>query len=118
MTGAYDEFVPFITILIWNAVTSFNPVTEYLYSLNVSLSSEGVTVVSEVPVVLNGIQLKSFIFLASSEDVVLKYTSTFEVYLILEVNLTSIAVDKFSNITGLVKYEAADDVPTLVVSET
>jgi hypothetical protein len=47
------------------------PVSEYLYSLKVLKFSAGVTVVSSAPSVLNGNQLKSFIFLTSEELVTL-----------------------------------------------
>ena len=103
--------LPFITILIWNAENSVIPVALYLYSLKSFAFSDGVTVTSSLPSVLNGVQFKSSIFLTSSADVALKNTLTVEVERTDWVNLTSRAVDGLSNVIGLVHYTAADDEP-------
>ena len=70
--GGYDDIVPFITILIWNAVNSDMPFLLNLYSLNVSSSSAGVCAVSSLPSPLNGTHASELISLTSADDVVLK----------------------------------------------
>src|SRR6056300_48935 len=70
--GGYDETDPVNTILIWKLVKSCISLAEYLYSLNVVSSSAGVTVVSSLPSLLNGVQFKSSMFLTSSGPDTLK----------------------------------------------